>query len=166
MKCQSVSSRIWTRVAVSNSYDDNDYTRDIHHGHLINMIDIYYWDKSNGNHLEHIRLKCFLWSRDIKYMFFFFFFLNCYYISFLDIQSFVEFLVSIINHYINRPLAWWVECSLMARKTGSIPGRVISKTQKMVLDATLLNTQHYKVSIKDKVEQSRERSSTLPYTSV
>ena len=31
---------------------------------------------------------------------------------------------------------------------GSIPGRVISKTQKMVLDATLLNTQHYKVRIK------------------
>ena len=23
---QSVSSRIWTRVAVSTSYDDNDYT--------------------------------------------------------------------------------------------------------------------------------------------
>ena len=23
---QSVSSRIWTRVAVSSSYDDNDYT--------------------------------------------------------------------------------------------------------------------------------------------
>ena len=23
---QSVSSRIWTRVTVSNSYDDNDYT--------------------------------------------------------------------------------------------------------------------------------------------
>ena len=49
---------------------------------------------------------------------------------------------------------------------GSIPGRVIPKTQKMVLDATLLNTQHYKVSIKGKVEQSRERSSALPYTSV
>ena len=31
---------------------------------------------------------------------------------------------------------------------GSIPGRVIPKTQKMVLDATLLNTQHYKVCIK------------------
>ena len=28
---------------------------------------------------------------------------------------------------------------------GSIPGRVIPKTQKMVLDATLLNTQQYKV---------------------
>ena len=49
---------------------------------------------------------------------------------------------------------------------GSIPGRVISKTQKMVLDAALLSTQHYKVSIKDKVEQFRERSSALPYNSV
>ena len=49
---------------------------------------------------------------------------------------------------------------------GSIPGRVIPKTQKMVLDATLLNTQHYKVRIKGKVKQSRERSSTLPYTSM
>ena len=49
---------------------------------------------------------------------------------------------------------------------GSIPGRVIPKTQKMVLDATLLNTQHYKVQIKGEVEQSRERSSALPYTLV
>ena len=39
---------------------------------------------------------------------------------------------------------------------GSIPGRVILKTQKMVLDASLLSTQHYKVRIKGKVEQSRE----------
>ena len=39
---------------------------------------------------------------------------------------------------------------------GSIPGRVIPKTQKLVHDATLLNTQHYKVMIKGKVEQSRE----------
>ena len=49
---------------------------------------------------------------------------------------------------------------------GSIPGRVIPKTQKIVLDATLLNTQHYKVRIKGKVEQSKERISTLPYASV
>ena len=35
---------------------------------------------------------------------------------------------------------------------GSIASRVIPKTQKMVLDATLLNTQHYKVRIKGKVE--------------
>ena len=48
----------------------------------------------------------------------------------------------------------------------SITGRVIPKTQKMVLDAALLNTQHYKVRIKGKVEQSRERSSALPNTSV
>ena len=39
---------------------------------------------------------------------------------------------------------------------GSIQGQVIPKTQKMVLNAALLNTQHYKVSIKGKVEQSRE----------
>ena len=49
---------------------------------------------------------------------------------------------------------------------GSIPGRVIPKTQKMVLDAALLNIQHDEVSIKGKVQQSRERSGTLPYTSV
>ena len=52
------------------------------------------------------------------------------------------------------------------RDRGSIPGQVIPKTQKMVLDASLLNTQHYKAGIKGKVEQSRERNSTLPYTSV
>ena len=49
---------------------------------------------------------------------------------------------------------------------GSIPGGVIPKTQKMVLDAALLNTQHYKVRIKGEVEQYREWSSALPYTSV
>ena len=50
---------------------------------------------------------------------------------------------------------------------GSIPGQVIPKTQKMVPDATLLNTQHYKVWIKGKVEQSREWSCTLSsYVSV
>ena len=48
----------------------------------------------------------------------------------------------------------------------SVSGRVIPKIQKMVLDALLFNTQYYKVRIKDKVEQSREWSSTLPYTSV
>ena len=49
---------------------------------------------------------------------------------------------------------------------GSMPRRVISKTLKMVLDTSLLNTQQYKVRIKAKVEQSRERSCVLPYTSV
>ena len=49
---------------------------------------------------------------------------------------------------------------------GSFPGRVIPKTQKMILDAALLNTQHYKVRINGKVEQSREWSSAQPYTSI
>ena len=48
----------------------------------------------------------------------------------------------------------------------SIPGRVILKTQKMVFDASLFNTQHYKLCIKGKVKQSKERNSALPYTSV
>ena len=49
---------------------------------------------------------------------------------------------------------------------GSIPGRIIPKSLRMVLDTPLLNTQRYKVRIKNKVEQSRERSSALPYTLV
>ncbi len=48
----------------------------------------------------------------------------------------------------------------------SIPGYVIPKTLKIVLDTSLLNTQHYKIRIKGKVEQFREKSSALPYTSV
>ena len=40
------------------------------------------------------------------------------------------------------------------------------RPKKMVLDATLLKTQYYKVRIKGKVEQSMEWSSALLYTSV
>ena len=49
---------------------------------------------------------------------------------------------------------------------GSILGHIVPKTFKMVLDISLINPQQYKVRIKGKVEQSRERSSTLRYTSV
>ena len=49
---------------------------------------------------------------------------------------------------------------------GSIAGRVIPKTFKMVLETSLLNTHQYKVGIKGKVEQSRERSNAIPHTSV
>ena len=49
---------------------------------------------------------------------------------------------------------------------GSIPDRVIPKTQKMVLDASLVNAQHCTVQIKGKVEQSREMISALPYALV
>ena len=49
---------------------------------------------------------------------------------------------------------------------GSMPGRVIPKTLKMVLDTSLLNTQQYMVRIKGKVELSKERSRALPYIPV
>ena len=48
----------------------------------------------------------------------------------------------------------------------SILCRVIPKTFKMVLDTSLLNTQQYKVRVRGKVEQSWEKSSVLPYTSL
>ena len=47
---------------------------------------------------------------------------------------------------------------MMARVFANGPGDLGS----IVLDASLLNTQQYKVGIKGKVEQSRERSSTVP----
>ena len=59
-----------------------------------------------------------------------------------------------------------VKCSPMVRQTGVQSQVVIPKTQKVVLDTSLLNTQHYKVRFKGKVEQSRERSSALSYISV
>ena len=65
----------------------------------------------------------------------------------------------------NQAIGWmsWVFTNGLGDR-GSIPGWVIPKTQKMVLDATLLNTQYYKVRIKGKVDQSRECSSAFPYT--
>ena len=48
----------------------------------------------------------------------------------------------------------------------SIPGLVIPKTQKMVLDISLLNTQHYKSCIKGKMQQFKERGHAHPYNTV
>ena len=59
------------------------------------------------------------------------------------------------------PSHWPDELSV---NRGSIPGRVILKTLKMILNATLFNTQHYNVRIKGKLERSREWSSALSYT--
>ena len=50
--------------------------------------------------------------------------------------------------------------------TGFNPRSRHTKDFKIVLDTCLPNTQQYKVRIKGKMEQSRERSSALPYTSV
>ena len=57
--------------------------------------------------------------------------------------------------YINRSISDKPDIGIMVRvfangpgDLGSIPGQVIPMTQKIVLDASLLNTQHYKVWIK------------------
>ena len=67
-------------------------------------------------------------------------------------------------------LFYWPMGRVFANGPGdldSIPGHIIPKYHlKMVLDTSLLNTQQYKVRIEGKVEQSRERSSALSYTSV
>ena len=71
--------------------------------------------------------------------------------------------------FFSKPLCISIAVSLFARGSGdlgSIPAWVIPKTQKMVLEASMIHTQHYKVHIKGKVEQSRERSNPLLYTSV
>ena len=52
-------------------------------------------------------------------------------------------------------------CANGPRDQGSIPGYVIPKTLKMVLDTSLINTQQHKVRIKGKVEQFSERRSAL-----
>ena len=73
-------------------------------------------------------------------------------------QLYQEFLWNTTK--LRRVLASRIERSSMVQKTGVlIPGRVIPKPQKMLLDAALLNTQHYFIRIKGEVEQSREWSS-------
>ena len=66
------------------------------------------------------------------------------------------------------PLANEPDIGLMVRvfanapgDLGSIPGRVIPKTQEMVLDVILLNTRHYKVRIK--VKQSNPGKGVAPF---
>ena len=105
-------------------------------------------------------------TRDEKEMwdFLFSFFILSIYFSFLFVFSF-----DIIYQLNFDPWGIGLTSGVFANgpeDLGSIPGRVIPKTQKMVLDFTLLNTQHCKVWIKGKVEQSKEWSSTLPYTLV
>ena len=79
------------------------------------------------------------------------------------VWSIFNLLMSFSSCFLDRPIVLVVECSLMARKTGV---HSHTKDSKMVHDTSLLNSQHYKVRFKDKVEQSRQRSSTLPYTLV
>ena len=72
-----------------------------------------------------------------------------------------------VKNFFTGSLGQWVECLPMVRETG-VKSHVVSyqRLKKMVLDTSLLYTQHYKVRFKGKVEQSRKRSCALPYTSV
>ena len=58
------------------------------------------------------------------------------------------------------------ECSPKVWETRARSHVESYQTQNMVLDTSLLNTQHYKVRIKSKIEQSMERGSTLQYLGV
>ncbi len=57
-----------------------------------------------------------------------------------QLYSFDRFISLVGRVFANGPGDW-----------GSIPGRVIPKTLKMVLDTSLFNIQQYKVRIKGKV---------------
>ena len=46
--------------------------------------------------------------------------------------------------YIYLPIGIMIRFTYDLGDQGSIPGQVIPKTKKMVLDGSLLNTQHYK----------------------
>ena len=64
------------------------------------------------------------------------------------------------NQFYNRLVLLFINYLFIANGLGdlsSIPGHVIPKILKMVLDTSLRNTQQYEVYIKGKVEQSRER---------
>ena len=81
----------------------------------------------------------------------FFYFMCIVYIFYIEHFYFVPDIGLAVRLFANGP-----------RDLGSIPGRVIPKTQKMLFDASLLNTQHYKVRIKGKIEQSWEGVAPSP----
>ena len=68
------------------------------------------------------------------------------------------------NHY--QYICTLPDIGMMVREFANGPGRIIPKTQKRVLDTSLLKTLNYKVRIKGKVEQSMKRSGALPFTLV
>ena len=181
MQCeiQSVSSRIWTRVTVSI------YLSLGLHWHGINRE----IGKQCCVNFLRLTFKFFIFilpciiSRSCRMQNNFYFisqqvthihtytYINNFDICFVILIKISEIeYIYLYRHIVN--IAWSHDCILEKltvtangpEDQGSSPGRVIPKTQKMVLNAALFNTQHYKVRIKGKVEQSRERSSVLSYT--
>ena len=61
---------------------------------------------------------------------------------------------------------WWMSLSLIHIRGDCLDKIGVWERLKMVLDSTLLNTQHYKVQIKGKVEQPRKGVTPTPKHSV
>ena len=71
-------------------------------------------------------------------------------------------MVNIINHYPN-----YITISPVAQETGvQFQVNSYERLKKWYLVMPCLKLSIYKVTIKGKVEQSKERTSVLPYTSV
>ena len=80
---------------------------------------------------------------------------------------FSKLCINRISPKFSRCLTIWVFVRQCSGRPGFSPRSSHTKNSKMVLDTVyLLNTQHYKVRIKGKVDQSREWGGALPFTFV
>ena len=82
--------------------------------------------------------------------------------------NFVQLIVLSTNIHLLKPVHWPSGSSVhqwSGRPRFNTRSRH-TKNSKILLVTSLLNSQQYKVRIKGKVEQSRERRSVHPYTSV
>ena len=71
----------------------------------------------------------------------------------IKFQSITNFPVLEIIYIRKESVNYWPnEFANVPEDRSLLPGRVIPKIQKVVFDAALLNTQHYKVGIKGKVD--------------
>ena len=65
---QSVSSRIWTRVAVSNSYDDNNYTTGTFKTFILAVAKVSEFECQSYNYFHfHFRTNTLWESEDSTY---------------------------------------------------------------------------------------------------
>ena len=160
---KSVSSRIWTRIAVSIPYDDNHYTTGtstqkalISSSLLINKRE----ERSSmtiSMDWSHPRIVSASSSENTAIS---------PHRGVSSAQKHRPF-----QRYIHKKwsLKVWIyylqtnesSVRLWSVRSGFNPRSSHTKDSKIVLDVALLNIQHYKVRIKDKVEQSREWSSAF-----
>ena len=85
-------------------------------------------------------------------------------LNFLFIAFVVLFTVVNFSFYLKIIVRYRPDIDMMVRVLANGLVKSYQRLKKMVLDASWLNTLHYRVRIKSKVEQSSERSCTLPYT--